>query len=950
MRPRPCRSPVPAAASPQPARAGTPTSRSPVTRLADRACAPRRGRRLARALLLTLSGLGAAAAAAAEAYAAPPAGHPAAVSPVAAQARTKPPAGSAGRPAPNAQVEPTLAPLPDGSGFELRRGPATLARIPLKTAALRRGSPRLRVVDIGEHAVAELRIPVRGQPREEVWIADIGQHPAQVLWNELAGPRDADGESGVDVAVSEDGVITYQTAAQVSRCDGQPVRLFPRAWDFEGRRFRPVHAVAPPEAGQTLTATRGNPMMPAARPMGGFRFTAASTTASAGTDAAALTPPVALDDDNPETVWAEGLGGDGRGEFLTARSSAGAVAVRGLRIVPGDARSPATFKAANRLKRIHLALGPEAAQQFEIAFPNDPAAAGDARAPYWVALPAPVETACLTLAVREVYRGTQTSVPGGGGTTAISDVAIFTDMDGDGGLDKLIARSSEGGDCGSRVPLLIEAGDRAVLPLAQAILTAQGVGRGCLVEALAGIPSAADSNVALDALAAALTRASQAEESAIVMTFRKAKTPPVRAVADLLASPKASADDRARAARVLGRLDAPAAAAALLERVGAGPGPVRLAVVQALASAPGMTFATLTPALATAGEAGPDRPRRSADLLRVLGPLARREPESRPAAVAILRETLAAPTTPFEPRARAIMTMGVLGGADVVPALARQAGGAKEPLIRYFAARELGALPDADGVPGLRHALSDHDPRVREAAALGLGLHRDRAAEPLLIKAAKAEPWPFVRRAHVEALARLCGAPARDLIVRAVYRDVDEVARAALAGLVRCRDPRAKSLLLATLKKHTASAPRRELSAALLGELGKPRQAGQAELGAELARTLGALVNEAEGDLAIEGVAVATLRTLGVVGGPDAAAAAARLALDQRHPYQQAAIEVLGQLCDPGPGAVALGALRVDKNPALSATAAAAAERCKAQASSPAAIAAPSPDAEPPRP
>ena len=90
----------------------------------------------------------------------------------------------------------------------------------------------------------------------------------------------------------------------------------------------------------------------------------------------------------------------------------------------------------------------------------------------------------------------------------------------------------------------------------------------------------------------------------------------------------------------------------------------------------------------------------------------------------------------------------------------------------------------------------------------------------MLIAAAKAEPWPFARRAQVEALSRTCGAPARELLARAMERDVDEVRRAALVGLVRCRDPRARPTLLATLKNRHASAALRELSASLAGRAG----------------------------------------------------------------------------------------------------------------------------------
>ena len=120
-------------------------------------------------------------------------------------------------------------------------------------------------------------------------------------------------------------------------CDGQPPRLFPKTYDFVAGRFRPIFSPTPPPAGERLLAHRRNPAMPSGAPSPDFHWVAASTTRGAGDDARALTPPSEFDDGNPATVWAEGLGGDGRGEFLTARAATGGYAVRGLRSSPATA-------------------------------------------------------------------------------------------------------------------------------------------------------------------------------------------------------------------------------------------------------------------------------------------------------------------------------------------------------------------------------------------------------------------------------------------------------------------------------------------------------------------------------------------------------------------------------------------------------------------------------------
>src|SRR6185295_7604257 len=160
-----------------------------------------------------------------------------------------------------------------------------------------------------------------------------------------------------------------------------------------------------------------------------------------------------------------------------------------------------------------------------------------------------------------------------------------------------------------------------------------------------------------------------------------------------------------------------------------------------------------------------------------------------------------------------------------------------------------------------------------------------RASATALVDGAKQEPWPFVRRAELEALGRLCGPGTGDLFVRALARDVDEVRRAALVGLTRCKDPRARAMLLRTLGRRNEASTLRELSASLLGEIGD--RAVAPDLAAALARQ----VNESEADLSVEGVAAASLRALAHLGGPEATTAAVTLAKDTRHPFQHTAVE-----------------------------------------------------------
>jgi len=825
-----------------------------------------------------------------------------------------------------------LASTPDGA-LEIREGATVLLHLQPRTPALRRGTPRLREVEVAGHHITELRLPVRGSAAEEVWIGELPDaahaagRPAAAIWSGLTGARDADEETGAEIEVGAERIVEYQTSSHVTRCDGETARLFPRAWDFETGRFRSVISGLPAPGAQKLIARRGDPAMPAGRPLGGFHWTAASTTAGAGADARALTPPLTLDDGNPATAWTEGLGGDGRGEFLTARSASAGYSVRGLRIIPGDAASSAAFRARNRVRRFQLLLGPGAEQRFDVEIAEDPATdAARFADPYWVALPKAVPAACVTLVITEVARGSEANPPRNFGTTAIAELAVFTDLDGPEGIPRLVDDIASGTDCQQRVPLLVHAGEAAVMPTAQTLLGARGVGRECLVEALVALAPAPESPIVTDALVAALSGASEKEEKLLTGALKKSPAPPIAGLRQLVEGKTAKGEtvpvaDQVRAARLLGALPQEDAGAALVAAAGRGPEALRAAVVKALGDS-----SAVDPPLLLAAMAQVDKQEtaRYADLVRALVPSIRRRPDHHPAVLATLRGALG-PTRDFEVRARAVMALGDLRAPEGTGDLASLRATSDDPVLRYLAARELASLGGPDAVKALREALADSDPRVRETAAMGLGRQQDRWSGQVLIDAAKQEPWPFVRRAELEALGRLCIPGTGDLMIRATERDVDQVRRAALVTLVRCKDARGKAVLMKTVGLRKEAATLRELAAALIGELGDKSAAR------DLAVALKALVNEAEGDIAIEGVAVAALRSLAHLGGPEAVSSAVTLAGDTRHPYRQTAIEALGTLCDPGAGAATLRAMVGGRDPVAALAAQAAQHRCGAR-------------------
>jgi HEAT repeat protein len=819
-----------------------------------------------------------------------------------------------------------LTTAPDGA-LEIRADAALIGRFSPRTRPADRGTPVLADRVVGGHHLAELRIPIRGKPGEEVWIGEVDGHGPRVVWSGATGPKDADGETSVSVEVTPERVTEYQTAAEISRCDGQPPRLFPRAYDFEAGRFRPILPPMPPPGSETLIARRGDPAMPSGRPIADFHWTGASTTRGAGRDARALTPPVELDDGDPATAWAEGLGSDGRGEFLTARAAASGYAVRGLRVFPGDGASWQAFRANNRLLRFQVALGPAPAQRFDVEIPADPAAdPARWRESYWVALPKPVLSSCLTVVLTEVAHGALAAPPGRFGTTAVGELSIFTDADGPEGARRLVSDLATAPDCAARLPLVVGLGEAAVLPAAQAVLAATGPARACLVEALTRLEPVPKNPIVIDALAAALIGASDKEERLVGAAFARAPTLTVPPLVALLSSATATGDDRARAARLLGELDDDAAASALLAAVGSGAPPLRGELVLALGRARRLRAEPVLAAFAAAEQKDERACGRAADLVRTFPALWKRAPERRAETLAALRGALGADRA-FEVRGRAILTLGALGAEGDTAALATIRSGSDDPVLRFLATRELGDLKAAgasgpDARPALRAALADPDPLVRETAATALGARADGAAGAALIAGAKQEPWPFVRRAEIEALGRLCGSGASDLMLRAIERDVDAVRRAALVGLGRCKDPRAQAVLLRTLDRRDESASLRALAAGLVAE------AGDRAAAAPLAAALDRVVVESEADLALESVAAAALRALVRLGGPAAVTTAVALASDARHPFREVAIDALGTLCDPGAGSRALETLAAGSDAALATAAQRAARRC----------------------
>lgn len=801
----------------------------------------------------------------------------------------------------------------DGT-LAIQDGQQLVATFTPKTPAAQRGPVGLREVTVAGHAVIEARIPVHGDgpKREEAWIAERTSAGAKVIWWDLAGATDPDGENRRVIEVNDQGIEEFQTAARLSRCDGALVKLFRRTWSFAKRSFRPAPAEPPARGAVTVRARRSQ--APEGKPLGGFTFAAASATADAGNDAARLRPPAAVNDGDPNTVWT--ADGPGPGQLLTARSSGG-FAVTGLRLLPGNTSTEKRYLASAKPKRLAIIVGRDPAWNLEVELEAD-----DLRGlrnhlePFWIPLPKPVATHCVSVVVRDT---TSDKAP-----LSIADLEVMTELDGPEAADRLVSSLAQSTSCQARIPLLARLGSPALAKVNAAITTAApGPGRECLVEALDALlateVTATPETAA--ALVAAIAEATRDEEQTILKRLPSLPAVPVAAVVAILLDDKRSDQDRTRAARILAAMEQDEARAGLFAAAGRGSPALRKALRSLLAKLPAPALAAaLTQLESTAG----NESARRADLLSVVGALAAKGLSLRAEALTALRAPLEGEAS-FEERGRAIQGLGLIMDPSAVDALIAVRTHSTDAVLRSLA---IGELVNAKGplvLSALRAALDDTDPLVREIAASALGRKGDKEASQPIIAGAKQEPWPSVRKAEITALGELCTPQGKELILRAFKKDVEDVRQAALVGIAQCYQGKATGTLLRTLGRLAESADMRQLAARLLAARKDPKTAPG------LAEVMSRLLQESQADLSLEGVIADTAMALAAIRTDQAIATLAGLLSDKRPSVRRIGIDTLAMVCDPGPGAAALRAAAKDKDRSVSAPAAAALEHCRDQ-------------------
>ena len=683
------------------------------------------------------------------------------------------------------------------------------------------------------------------------------------LWRGAVGPQGPDGEWTRYVEAGRHGLVRYAGRVGVSRCDGQTAYLYADRWDFAGAgRFRPVTQVVGIGPGApVLAASRTAP--PGARagaePVD-FRALAASSQLGVS-DAGELAAPSELEDGDATTAWVEGRADFGRGEFVTARATLDHEKVRAVRIVPGHSGSAGLFARYNRLKRVGLLVGRDHA--YWVEFKDDPLRdpSGSFRDPYWVILPEPVEASCVSLVVSEVYFGERAGRKRRAGDTAVSDLAVLTTLDLEPGraAPVLAARVARGGRAGDQAADVLarmngSAAEAALLAEAQKPHRTPGQ-LLALRRALAALPAPASpgGGGASAAGAAELARGlaepgvSDADAASFARALARIGRPSVPALAQVVGDRAVSVEGRARCAAALGTISGAAAHAALLAAAGNGPGPLRDAVVQALAARPP---AELDALVAAARAASHETEAREADLWRAAGRMASGKdmPADAPARVVQALSARLGSATGYELKGRLIDAAGQLGGplatAALVKAMARERGQPAQPpsitpaeaqriALRRMTAEALGRSGGPAAAQALASAAHDPDPGVRNAAARALGEIDSPPAAGRTGPVATlggilgTDTWPRVRRSAAESLGQRCTAHQASpspALRRAVLSDPDiDVQTAALSALAGCGGPAVPPFLLVVLRDPHEPAALRGHAARLLGGLGDKR-------------------------------------------------------------------------------------------------------------------------------
>lgn len=731
--------------------------------------------------------------------------------------------------------------------------------------------------------VAHVRIPAADG--ERAWEAIVsgtgGGVTAPVAWSGVTGfARGEEGErTGQKLQVfardaSTRVVVVGDIREDLHVCGQSATLLSPRALDAKTMQLRGASVQRLPrdqrDAAKKIVAV--------ARAAGGaVEPPLAQLLVAEG----ASTPPpakaTALVDGDAATSWAEARPGPGAGEFVTLRSPAEVPLARFV-VTPAPT-APTAATAAAAAKPNAAGAAPKTfylvtdARTFEVTMPED--AWSKPGASYDVALPEPVRSSCVTLVLGDAYtRGNARP------DVTVAELTAYSELDHPGATLDEVAKLLTGGGPRAQAAagVLKRVGKGGLAALAAAYDHLDEAGRALAIEAALSRPC--------EESAPLLVRAMADPDREVARKGReKIESPSCgRNAAPALAAALASGDDATRifVAPMLAAVAPSQALAPLAAAMGKGSHRVREQVRGAFARAarvadPDKLASITRDAVAAAAH----DPVARLDLLRALGPRMADAPvkDTAHATIDALFTGASMPT-----RWLLVGPVAELARAGDTSAQTRLTALVTKDPDGPVRARAAEAAQGIAAVQGdVVTALSDPEPRVREAAVRTLGGARaSAAAVPIEVLLAK-DPWTFVRVAAAQALGAMAAAP-----------DID----AALGAAVDDAAPRARVAVLEALGTHRASAFAPELrkildddkaptevTSAAISALGQMCDAGALEQLTEQAQR----ANAATGSDADVTVGFAAIDAIGAIHPADVARRLAKLTAPSARPQVRAA-------------------------------------------------------------
>jgi hypothetical protein len=617
-----------------------------------------------------------------------------------------------------------------------------------------------------------------------------------------------------------------------------------------------------------------------------------------------VSPPSELSDGRTTTAWVEARGGTGAGEFATAEALGPVARVRAVRLVPGHGASAEHLARHNRPRTLYLIL--DRTHRYRVTLPQDPGAPGRSPgAPWWVVLPQPVASRCLTVVLGEVYAGSEHQPPRRHGDTALSEVTVFTDLDFGDATRRVLDEVARGAlDREAAVSLLQGLGAPELARLRAALRQATLAEREVVLRVLAKL----DPVGSVAELVAALPEAEAPLRRTILAAARQAGAAAVPLLTRLLGEGRLAEAALVEVVSALADAGGAGAVSWLLRQLGPARPRLRAVIVDRLGSVPEAAIqAELLARLDDARLA----PAVRADLLHVASLRA-------PRAGAALREALTRHLVAgwdadpgFTVRYRQVALAGALGGAALLGRLAALVGSSADPILRAAAVRAAAAIPLDDARALVHRAFGDAAPDVRVAAVVAwVQGPREASGARLVAGLALGDPWPMVREQAVNALAQTCPAEGkaalRTLAATLAPWRLDGIRRTALLAAIRCQVPGMEPVVRELLQREQERVLVRSLAARLAGEL------RLGSLAPYMIRFLDVLAEKVEGvgsrnELLAADLAIA----LGQLGDRAAVAVLLKAAAVERLPnLQSAALDALGRFCPPGAAALVKAAQR----------------------------------------